>query len=67
MSKGETLYINMLTVPPDDSWREWLRVQARAGMTWEWEGQPIADQVKLTKVTNAPEVLPEWLERRRMT
>jgi len=64
MSKGETLYIDMLSVPADDSWREWLRIQARNGMTWEWEAQPIADQVKLTKCTNAPEELPPWLERR---
>jgi hypothetical protein len=63
--KSETLYIDMMRVPADDSWREWLRVQARAGMTWEWEAQPIADQIKLTKCTNVPAVLPEWMERRR--
>jgi hypothetical protein len=61
---GETLYIDMLLVPADGSWREWLREQERNGMTWEWEAQPIADQVKLKNCTNVPSVLPTWLERR---
>jgi hypothetical protein len=59
---GETLYIDLIAVPPD--WREWLRAQERNGMRWErWEGQPIADQIKLHGCTNVPDDLPPWVRR----
>jgi hypothetical protein len=64
MAKHDTLFIDLWKTPRDESWREWLKEQARNGMTWEWEAQPIADQIKLTKCTNVPEELPPWLERR---
>ena len=61
---GETLYIDLWLVPADESWLEWLREQERKGMTWKWETQPLADQVKLKNCTNVPAVLPPWVERR---
>lgn len=60
---GETLLIDMWLVPADGSWKEWLREQERNGMTWEWQAQPIADQIKLTNCTNVPAVLPFWIFR----
>lgn len=36
------------------------------GITYtEYEGQPIADQIKLHGCTNVPDTLPPWIEGRK--
>lgn len=60
MPNRDTLFIDLISAPP--SWRDWLE---RSGIAYAgWEGQPTADQIKLTGCTNLPAELPAWIRRR---
>jgi hypothetical protein len=62
VSDQQTLYINLYAAPVD--WRDQITALAADGLTWErWEGQPIADQIKLHGCNGVPPDLPNWMRR----